>query len=399
MVGVNIREKSINVFSFLFLATILCTMGYNAYDMLPLQLLSYATECVLIVYTFIKSKGNGKRIISMPVVLVSSILIVNYIVSPNEPEYTDLLKFLGYLGCFKYGDSLAVRYEKIKINRFLLFVIIFIPAFLVAFVDTSVMKNMFFRASNGFVYLGVAMGGFYLLIKGCNKESFVKSIIISAFYILICTSLGVVVAAFMVFLLLNLRKSHIPYLFIGSLALVFAIFYIDIPLFIRMRDVFHVWQYVYESRVGNIKDVDFYEINNLDRVGERNDASSSVWRLVQWSKVFSAYISEIWMIPFGMGAGFSVKLTGLYPHNDYLLILVEYGLVVFTYFFKFVLKVYKRLKNERMLIYFILTMLFYHFTENLLNNFPPSAILYFLIGWSLNKRHRLRLQVKHERRI
>lgn len=389
-----VRERNINIFAFLLLVTILCTMGYNAYDLLPLQLLSYASECALIVYTFVvSSNSHNYDLKKAPVLLVSGIIILNYCFSPNEPEYTDLLKYLGYLGCYKFGDSLARKYDEIKVSKIWLYLIVFVPVFLVAFFDDSVMKNQFFRVSNGFVYLGVAIGGFYLLVKGRNKRNFIRAILITAFYILVCTSLGVAVAAFLTFLILNMKKNHIPYVIIGGGILLLAILFIDIPIFIRMRDVLTVWKYVMDNNAGNIQDVDFVEINNLDRAGERTDASSSVWRIVQWIRLFKEYVSEIWTIPFGMGAGYSVKSTGLYPHNDYLRILIEYGLIVFIYILNFVLSVYKRLKNEGMLIYFILTMLLYHLTENLLNNFPPGAILYFLIGWAMYKYRNIKYRI------
>ena len=149
-----------------------------------------------------------------------------------------------------------------------------------------------------------------------------------------------------------------------------------------MRDVIAVWEYVFDNGI-TINNVDYDELNNLERMGARNDVSSSVWRFSQWTRLFIAYVSEIWTIPFGLGAGFAVKQTGLYPHNDYLLILTEYGLIVFMCIIKGVLRIYKRLKNEKMFIYFILTMLLYHLTENLLTYFPAEAFLFFLIGWCL----------------
>lgn len=361
-------------------------MGYNAYDNMALQFASYGFECALIGYTFIASNIKHNNINTTSVVIVAVIILFNYLISPNEPEYSDLIKYVGYLGCFIFGDYLARNYDVLKVHNIWLYSIIIIPAILVAFFDDTILKNMFFRTPNGFVYLGVAIGAFYLLIKGRQKKYLLRATLISGLYILICTSLGVVVAALLTYTILNLKRKHLPYLILGIVAFLMAVFFIDIPLFVRIRDVFTVWRYVYDNNgLANIQNVDFVEINKLDQKGERTDSASSIWRIVHWIGIFKLYVEQIWTIPFGMGAGFSVKTTGLYPHNDYLLILSEYGLVVFCFFFKFLANIYRRLKNENFFIYFILTMLLYHFTENLLNNFPPGAILYVIIGWSLRK--------------
>ena len=381
-----IREKSINIFSILFLLTLLSVMGSYAYENSALRILSYLFECALIAYIFIaSSRSHSNHINYIAVSIVSIIIVLNYMFSPNEPEYSDLLKFLGYYGCFKYGDYLASRYDNLKVNKICLLLIVFLPALLVAFLDHTVYKNFFFRSPNGFVYLGVAIAAFYLLVAGHDKKHFLIAVLVAAFYILICTSLGVVVAALLAIMVLNLKSTHIIYIILGVFLLYNIILFVDIPIFVRIRDVFNVWDYIFDYNIRDISNVDLHELNNLDKEGERTDSSSSVWRIVHWINLLQMYLSNAWAIPFGLGAGFSVKATDFAPHNCYLQILIEYGLVVFIFFIKFVFKVYRSLKTEGMLIYFILTMLLYYLTENLLYNFPPGALMYFIIGWTLCK--------------
>jgi len=381
----TIKEtKSVNFFVFLILVSILSSMGAYYYNNTSLNIVSYASECLLIVYTILFSKWTGYEGRYISVCFCSLILVLNYLLSPNNPIYSDLLKYVGYFCCFHYGFNLAKSYNKLKVSKIILYLLIIVPAFFVAFFDDSVFKDKFFRSSNGFVYLGVSIATLFLLVSERNRRSFVKAIIIAIFYVLICTSLGVLVAALLSIMILNLKRSHLLYVLLGGIILGVIIVFVDLPIFIRIRDVFNVWNYMYENNVG-FNNVDIGELNGLDRQGERKDASSSVWRIVHWLNLVKAYVVEIWTIPFGMGAGFSVFTTGYYPHNCYLQILIEYGLIVFVFFLKFVQYVYSHLHKEGMLFYFILTMLLYYLTENLLSNFPPGTLMYFSIGWALGK--------------
>ena len=162
--------------------------------------------------------------------------------------------------------------------------------------------------------------------------------------------------------------------------------YIDIPIFIRLRDVFNVWNSLSIYDWTHIDELNFYQLgNSVDRVGERTDTTSSLWRFAQWITILKEYVGEVWSIPFGLGVGKSVKMTGYMPHNDFILILAEYGLVVFVFFIYFVNKMCNVIRSEEKIIYFILAMFLYHLTENLIGNFPSNAILYFSLGWCYYK--------------
>ena len=230
------------------------------------------------------------------------------------------------------------------------------------------------------------MALFYALIHYKERHFMQIAWLIVAAYVLICTSLGVVVAIMLADMILNFKMTHLPYLLLAGVAFILAVIFIDIPLFVRIKDVINVWLSMSASDWNNLQDINYYELNNrVNITGERGDVGSSIWRLAHWSNILTEYVKHVWTIPFGMGAGFSISHTGLMPHNDFLLILSEYGLIVFCLFVKFITRIYKRMKVERMLIYFILAMFIYHLTENLLLNFPPNALFYFVLGWCMIK--------------
>lgn len=379
--------KSLNSFTFLMVMSTLCAMGACALSNTSLRIASYISELLLIGYSLGNShriKGSGININA--VVFVGIVVVLNNLLSPHQPQYSDLIKIAGYFCCFYYGTTLARRYNSLYVNKVLVYSLIFVPVLAVALFDHSVLKNVFFPNPNTFVYTGLVMGLFYALIHYKERYFMLIAWLIVAFYVLICTSLGVVVAIVLAYMILNVKMTHLPYLLLAGVVVVLAVIFIDIPLFIRVRDVINLWMSLSSDDWKNIQDVNYYELNQRITInGERSDVGSSVWRLAHWSSILSEYMKPIWTIPFGLGAGFSISYTGLLPHNDYLMILTEYGLIIFSLFIKFILGIFRKLKVERLLLYFILTVFLYHATENLIYTFPPNALLYFILGWCLIK--------------
>ena len=399
--NIRIRAKSLNVFTFLMVVATLCAMGACYMSSSILRYSSYISELMLIGYALLSSKHIEKSGINTRVVLfVGIVLLINYLLSPHTPQYSNLLKIAGYFCCYYYGTTLARIYDRLNVNNVILYALIFIPVVVVALFDHSALKNVFFVTSNTFVYTGLSMGLFYALVNYKERHSILVSWLIVASYVLICTSLGVVVAIMLAYLILNLKVSHIPYLMVLGVLFILAVLYIDIPLFVRFKDVIHLWLSMNANDWKNLQDVNFYELNQrVDIGGERGDIGSSVWRLAQWSRIFVEYVRRVWTIPFGMGAGFSISYTGLLPHNDFLMILSEYGLLVFCYFVRFIYIVYKKMKKEGVLVYFILAMIIYHLTENLMLNFPPNALFYFSLGWCMIKNNRKKIVANNESSI
>lgn len=381
-------KKTVTVNGFAILLTIssLCAMGAVRYGSAGLRWGSYISEILLIIFAFMKSVQNKGFLLSRSVILCLVVLVANYIISPFNHNNMDLLKYFGYLCVFNYGYSLSQKYDFVKVNSIILYLFILLPVIVVGMFDDTIEKNAFFTTPNTFVFFGLSVGLFYAFIKNRSGKSFWIAWIITTLYILTCSSLGVVVAIGLSYFVLNFKKEYIPKLMIGAVILLAAIFLVDLPVFIRFRDVISLWKTMSADDWKNLQDANFYELNHrVDVAGDRTDVGSSIWRLMQWTGLLSDYLSSVWPIPFGFGTGYSVHKTGLLPHNDYVMILTEYGLVVFMCFIRFVRKVFLRLKDERFLIYFILSMIIYYLTENLIVNFPQNAILYFVIGWCMCK--------------
>lgn len=364
-------------------------MAANAYENNVFRAITYASEMLLIAYAIIISFIKYKvPLFNVNILIVSIILFFNYILSSNNPVYSDLIKFFGYLACFKLGSSFAKNNNGVRVNNNLLLFLILIPVIFVAVLDKTEKRTLFFVNSNVFVYLGLAMSLFYYFVDRNENKRYLKSWIILIAYILVGTSLGVMVAILISLILLYFRKTYVPWILICGAVITLIILNADLPIFIRIRDVVAVWGSMDSSDWYNIEDVNLYDLGErVSRTGERDDTTSSIWRFAHWIKLLKEYVNNLWNIPFGLGAGYSVMKTGLRPHNDFLLILMEYGLVIFCYFIFFLKKIWIVIGDKKILC-FIIAMYCYHLTENLIDAFPPNSLLYFVLGFFLCKKRR-----------
>lgn len=380
----ELTGKNIDKFVILLFFTLLGVMASNAYDNPSLLLFSYVLEIILIGYTFLYTfKRNSHIILNKYVALSTAILLTNFILSPYNPRMPLLLKFFGYLCSFGYGYSLASENIKPLVSNKWLYSLVILPVLCVFLFDDTDGKNVFFENSNVFVFLGISLSLLFVFMKGENKKYQYIAWSILLLYMIVGTSLGIVVAVALAFIIINYRRLNLLYLILAVVILINIIYFIDLPVFIRFRDVIAVWQSLSRYDIMNIQDIDFYDLgNSVDRSGSRSDTTSSIWRITQWLNILIMYISKPFSIPFGLGADFAFSKTGLPPHNDYLMILTEYGLIFFLMFFKIVYKSYKFIARREVL-YLVVVVFCYYITENLINSFPQNVIQYFVIGYCL----------------
>ena len=226
----------------------------------------------------------------------------------------------------------------------------------------------------------------YLLLKGINKKTKKIAWVILLSYLFVGTSLGILLAVAISALLLNIKRVNIFLLLSSVTAVLLCVIYIDIPIFARLKDSFSIFQSLTLEDFTNPENVDFYALQTEHSSSGRTDNASFLWRIMQWTTLVTSYIKDVICIPFGKGADWSIAYTGKPPHNDFVLILVEYGLLVFMIIFGAVKNIFKKIKNYN-IIYFILPIFIYHITENLLDTFPQNIFFYLSLGYyySLSK--------------
>jgi hypothetical protein len=105
---------------------------------------------------------------------------------------------------------------------------------------------------------------------------------------------------------------------------------------------------------------------------------SGFFRVIHWANIVDIYSSSslaTMLFGYGIGQTINVTIMPYIPHNDYLRVLAEYGLVNFMVFVCFMLHVLRNLTTGPARVLFMV-LLFYFFSENLIDHFP-SMTLYF----------------------
>lgn len=351
------------------------------------KFVALAMDVLVIIYCFANINCNYFfKHITPACLFVVLVLLINFALSPHSPRYSLLLKFFGYMTFFIYAKNFGEKGYIFKCNKFLLYTMIFIPLIVVLLLDKSANKSTYFPNSNMFTYWGISMSLAYLLLNGINKKTKMIAWGILLAYLLVGTSLGILLAVAISALLLNIRRVNIFLLLLSVASILLCVIYIDIPIFARLKDSFSIFQSLTLEDFTNPENVNFYALQTEHSSSGRTDNASFLWRIMQWTTLVTGYIKDAICIPFGKGADWSFIYTGKPPHNDFVLILVEYGLIVFLIIVGAVKYIFNKIKNYD-IIYFILPIFIYHITENLLDTFPQNIFFYLSLGYyySLSK--------------
>lgn len=343
----------------------------------------------LLVFCVVRFTYKNKPIFykNDKVIILLLLLSINLLLSPYDPLYPRLIKYLGYIGSFVFGYILCENNIPLKCNKWILFTLIFVPIVCVGLLDNTPHKTLFFELSNGFSYYGLCASLFIYTIYNEKNQIFKWTFFIILLYIASASTLGVVVAIALAILIINRKNLKLIFAtFIMCIIAVMCIMHIDLPIFLRIRDVINLAVSLSWYDWTHLKDMDFYQMEmQLDKVSDRSDNTSFLWRLAHWQKMLDGYIENWWYaILFGLGDGYSVVKCGNYCHNEFLKFFAENGIIVFGILISW-LKKANRILHAHKVYYFILAIICYHFTENLIDSFVPCVMFYFSLGFWYKK--------------
>lgn len=121
---------------------------------------------------------------------------------------------------------------------------------------------------------------------------------------------------------------------------------------------------------------------------------SFIFRLKHWLDllgIFAAAPLENWLFGFGIGSSVHLSAVGLVPHNDYLRMLFEGGIVTFIGFASAIAMILYRC-GRRWEAVPLIAVAIYFFSENLIDNFVAMAVFFFCSGalaYRLNRGSRV----------
>jgi O-antigen ligase len=130
-----------------------------------------------------------------------------------------------------------------------------------------------------------------------------------------------------------------------------------------------------------------YELDygNLSNMYGTSDCSG-IWRISHWRTCIDV-IADANMVQLlcGYGIGASSLLLYKVPHNDYLRVLMEQGIIGLTLYMAFFLTVYYRIDSRYR--YCIVAVALYCFTENNMDNLLFMSMFVFFLASAQSKAH------------
>lgn len=352
-----------------------------------ITMIVYLLEIIFILWLlFYALLKTPEAFTNVYVILTFWYVLCSYLLSPYVEDYSYVIKFIGYLCCFVFGAILAKRKMNLFLSKKIFFVATFIPLLIVFLFDRSPGKSMFFSDSNMFTLWGVCCSMLFCLCYKNEKRVLLKSSFITIAYLMIGTSMGIIVSVILSVLLLNKeRGSFIKAGIIGAIFLVSILVFVDIPITSRIRNTFDIFTTLSLDDWKHIDDVSLYKLEQANKVedGGRTDNTSAIWRIQQWIAILIEFSKEL---PFsfiiGLGANASEFKIGV-PHNEWLRIFANFGFVVFVVFLRLAYMLFKVVK-ERDVGYFLMSFVLYMLTENIFETFVVCCVFCFVAGYSYN---------------
>jgi hypothetical protein len=147
--------------------------------------------------------------------------------------------------------------------------------------------------------------------------------------------------------------------------------------FVRFTPVIDSIRYIVDGRI-KLHSTTFGELVLLLKTQDL----SFVFRLKHWvdlMAVWSAADAYHWLFGFGVGSSVRESDLRMVPHNDYLRLLFEFGLVTLAAFVAMLALVFVRL-GRRWETVPLLAVAIYLFSENLVTNYTAMAFFFFSAG-------------------
>lgn len=313
-------------------------------------------------------------------VMLSLLFIVSSIINDSLLQHP--LKFISYIIIFFFGYILCYRNIEFCCNKRILQLAILLPILCYIFIFHRKDGGLFDLA-NTYVYYGLAISILYYLIKKDEKKSIRNTYIIFLLYVLSSVKLGILVAFVIVYFIysMNNLKRIFNFTLVCIIGII-AVANIDIPVFLRIRNVYELATNIPVKVYTDISNVSAYEIGEMYGKNFSGDNDTSfVFRLIHWSRLFNVWFtSSIIHILFGYGDMYVKNNYTLQPHNEYVKFLFENGLIVFFIIVAFVYKSFICLKDSKMK-YLLLTPFAFFLTENLVYFSCMNFYIFLALGY------------------
>jgi O-antigen ligase len=379
--NLNFQSLSLNQFSnwtVPFIAFLFYVTAFIAGYYLSLPILNVIGA---FLFLFILLMGNFEKMFSIKfditVLTALFILLISTISSAVNIEniaFRYLAKhyfiFITYIFIFSY--KFIPLYESRKRNYFIAVASIILYLSLISDITFETQEEVRFTGifvnPNNLSLVSLAL----LYFINEKKDSiYTKSALnLVVMYFLFISSTAGAIIAYITATIFKYRAGipYKKYLLIGLLLMAVLSFLIlpsvEIDRFLPAKKIINhymaIKEYLSEGLLHE-QEVSYYKITS------QYGFSSGVWRLEQWKKTIHVIKdSDALRLLFGHGIGSASLLVSNLPHNEYLRVLLEQGIIGFVSILFFFITIYRRIDCSYR--YLILMFAIFSFSENNLNN-------------------------------
>lgn len=385
----RIKYKSL-FFSTLFIVLIMSMMQNSGFfgdsESRKARYFIYLSEVTMLFALAAFNHNYGKASIfkNRKALILIACIVANTVLSPHNPDFGNIIKFLGYFICFDFGRNIAIispDLTKIKIQERLL---VSLPLLAVALFDNTPYRSMFFSQSNSFTYMGLsAIFLFYISHRNQNPLKYFRvCVILLLAYIFSGTSFSILIGFIIALTYVYRNNTNFrKWLILISIVMLLCIEFSSVALFVRIRDLLKFIQMENMRILFSPETIDQTAVNHSEMFeSERHDVTSVLWRILYWKTILIYYIRHLPWSLLGLGDNCFRNLFYYQPHNEFIRILFEFGIIPFGIIIGWISKLWKLVRNTRY-SFFVIIIGFIYMTHNPLEQFVPNAIIYFCFGY------------------
>lgn len=320
--------------------------------------------------------------LSLLLLIFATLLSAVYFVSHPYPDVYDQLKFL-FIFVFYFMGANINLYASIKTFRQAKFLLLGLPTILLGYYLFVLDGSSLYRGSVAFLanrnnFSGLVMTLFFALSVVSIQRHLM--IILLPIVAIIGTLGGIVALLGGLFIAYFWRPKIFIMLGCALAGMLGLLLFLDIGLTHRLVNAYTLLSKMLASNlVDSLTAMSFADAFQV--VG--SDDTSVFFRLKQWFEIIVLMLNNTNYLVFGFGFSASETLTisGLLPHNDWLRVGFEAGLLGFLTFSTLVFVALRDVALYDKQSYVLALSLFvFMLTDNLIDNFLISFILFYFLG-------------------
>jgi hypothetical protein len=319
--------------------------------------------------------GPGNVLNRHPILvsLLAFAIIGTLVVNLGRTNFVDVVKYLGVFAFYFVGRYVM---GPARFSRPIVLALALIPLAGLALDNRIYSQNVAFsyfpNANTAAIYFTALVFCSFPMLGG-------RAYVLQILQVLFFQKIGILLATFVSMFAWNVAGMRLRALLIGLTVAIFGALAYWLGLLDRITlAVSGLYRDIFEIGLDTIVSMPYSDI--IERQGSTD--LSGYFRIKHWIEIWLNYIGGgpvVQLFGYGPGRTPSITYAELIPHNDYLRIIAEFGIINFACFIYLNLFALFSLKDKGLRIFFSILLIYYS-SENLIDNFASMAIFYVAAG-------------------